>query len=171
MQKAVKLRNPVRRETTEGQWVIFQRDQGLSIDQIVENVDREIGGYGIKGSQTRLIVEYQLGLQPFESIEHLLTPHLPSKIALLQPVGEEGYLCLTSGTEEETFHVLLRTPGLNEDQVRALIADHEQEICFLAFKNAHEGYPFGYALPGDPPSASRVAEAGVSFADIRHLIP
>ncbi len=29
MQKAVKLRNPARRETTEGQWVIFQRDQGL----------------------------------------------------------------------------------------------------------------------------------------------
>jgi hypothetical protein len=171
MQKAVKLRNPARPETTEGQWVIFQRDQGLSVDQIVENVDREIGGYGTKGSHTRLIVEYQLGLQPFESIEHLLTPHLPSKIALLQPVGEEGYLCLTSGTEEETFHVLLRTPGLSEDQVRALIAAHEQEICFLAFKNAHEGYPFGYALPGDPPSTNRVAEAGVSFADIHHLIP
>lgn len=171
MQKPVKLRNPARRETTEGQWVIFQRDQGLSIDQIVENVDREIGGYGIKGIHTRLIVEYQLGLQPFENIEHLLTPHMPSKIALLQPVGEEGYLCLTSGTEEETFHVLLRTPGLSEDQVRALIADHEQEICFLAFKNAHEGYPFGYALAGDPPSVNRVAEAGVSYADIRHLIP
>lgn len=171
MQKTVKLRNPARPETTEGQWVIFQRDEGLSIDQIVENVDRQTGGYGIKGSHTRLIVEYQLGLQPFESIEHLLTPHLPSKIELIQSVGEEGYLCLTSGTEEETFHVLLRTPGLSEEQARALINDHQQDICFLAFKNAHEGYAFGYALPGDPTNANRAALSGISFADVRHLIP
>lgn len=170
MQKAVKLRNPISPETSEGQWVIFQRDSGLSVDQIVENVNREIGGYGTKGSHTRLIVEYQLGLQPFESIEHLLVPHLPSKIALVQAVGDEGYLCRTSGTEDESFHVLLRTPGLTEDQVRALISDHEQEICFLAFKNAHEGYPFAYALPGDPPNKNRVAESGISFADVRNLI-
>ena len=171
MQKTVKLRNPFRPGTTESQWVIFQRDEGLSIDQIVENVDRQTGGYGTKGSHTRLIVEYQLGLEPFESIEHLLTPHLPSKIALLQSVGEEGYLCLTSGTEEETFHVLLRTPGLSEDQAQALITDHQQDICFLAFKNAHEGNPFGYALPGDLPSTNRAARSGISFADVRHLIP
>ena len=171
MQKTVKLRNPFRPGTTESQWVIFQRDEGVSIDQIVNNVDRMTGGYGTNGRHSRLIVEYQLGLQPFESIEHLLTPHLPSKIELIQSVGEEGYLCLTSGTEEKTFHVLLRTPGLSEEQARALINEHQQDICFLAFKNAHEGYPFGYALPGDPPHTNRAALAGISFADVRHLIP
>lgn len=161
----VTRRNPFRLGTTEAQWVLFQREDGTPKDQIVKNV-LAIGIYGKDPSLVTLIVEYQLGERPYADIEHLLTPN-PPQIFIYIDRTFDGYLCETGGDEHSSFRVLVRTPTVSEDVLKAAIGKYQKEFCFLAFKNAHEGYPYEYSLHG----VSAVAKAGISYTDIVMYLP
>lgn len=158
-------------ETTEGQWVISQHEQaGFSVEEIVANVDKLIGGYGPDKSNTRLVVEYQLGKRPFSDVQHLLLPHQPTGVTFVQNTND-GYLCRTSGSPTATFDVLFKTPTLSEADLRDLLERNQSEIAFIAYKNAHEGHPYGYSLMVDGVLTHPAARAGISYTDIRHLLP
>jgi hypothetical protein len=165
----VKLRNPFGPQTTEAQWVRFQYEEKTPIEQIVENVIKRVGKFGPDEESTRLVVEYQLGMRPAGDVEHLLQPKMPSGIEFIAET-DDGFLCRTTGTEDAVFDVLMRCPSLRYDQVEELISRNQDEIAFIAYKNAHEGYPFGYSLRSDEKLTHRVALAGISYADIRSLI-
>lgn len=169
MDKKVKLRNMLSPSTTEGQWVISLRDSGLSIEEIVNLVDEKIGGYGPQGSNTRLVIEYQLGHRPVGDIEHLLLPHQPTGIQFVR-VTNEGFLCRTVGTASATFDVLVDAQNLSEETLRSLLQENSEELALMAYRNAHEGHPFGYSLPDEPPLSSHTACAGISYADLRKFL-
>ncbi|MDH1573638.1 hypothetical protein [Pseudomonas sp. GD03746] len=168
MNRKVKLRNMLSPSTAEGQWVISLSDSGFSIEEIVKLVDEKIGGYGTHGSDTRLVIEYQLGHRPVGDIEHLLLPHQPSGIEFVQ-VTNEGFLCRTVGTASATFDVLIHTQSLSEEALQSLLEKNSEELAWMAYRNAHEGHPFGYSLAGDPPLSSHTALAGISYADLQRL--
>lgn len=163
-QRHVTRRNMISPRTTEGQWVLTMRDQGMSKADIVDAVERQIGGFG---KHTQLVIEYMTGEKGYADIEFLLTPHEPSSIEYVDKVWE-GYLLQAKGDPDATFKVLLRAPGLTEAEVRLLLRDHQEELCFLAFKNAHEGHPHGYSK--GKLGTEQVAEAGISYPDIVHLL-
>lgn len=168
MNRKVKLRNMLSPSTTEGQWVISLRDSGLSIEEIVELVDEKIGGYGTQGSDTRLVVEYQLGHRPASDIEHLLLPHQPTGLQFVQ-VTNEGFLCCTIGTATATFDVLVDAHDLSEEAIRSLLEKNSEELAWVAYRNAHEGHPFGYSFAGEPSLSSRTALAGISYTDLQRF--
>lgn len=154
---SVKIRNPFSQNTTEGKWIRFQQESGIGIDQIVENVNRVIGGCGENGQYTRLVVEYVLGRKDFHQIEHLLTPYMPSSLSFVGAVSE-GFLCQASGESEEAcFEVLLALPRIEENKVRELVEHNQSQMCYLAYKRAHEGYPAEYEMGKSAPSCIRHA--------------
>jgi len=152
--------NPFHPDKAEGVWVRSMRDSGMSVEEIYRAVNNHIGGYG-GGALTQLVVDYQLGLRPFTDIEPLLTPNKPTSFVYLANTGD-GFLCEAQGDEDSTFLVLVKAPSLSEEKIRELIAAHQDEFCFFAFANAHEGHPFGYSLNG----ASGVAKAGIHYPDL-----
>lgn len=160
--RPVKRRNPFSPETSEGQWVRFMDEQGLSREQIIAAVNERIGGLG---PDTPLAVGHMLGEKTLADIEHLLTPHEPDSIQYVSRVSE-GYLLEARLKGQLTFTVLLRTPSLGEDEVKALVSENQSDLCYLAFKNAHEGNPWQYS----DGSRSDVAWAGIGYAEIRSLI-
>lgn len=160
--RPVKRRNPFSPETAEGQWVRFMDEQGRSREQIIEAVEERIGGYG---SATELVIGHMLGEKSLADIEHLLTPHEPDSIQYVGQVSG-GYLLQASLKGSATFNVLMRAPSLSEDEVKALVAAHQGDLCYLVFKNAHEGNQFGYS----DEKGSAVALAGISYPEIRGLL-
>ncbi|WP_434771287.1 hypothetical protein [Pseudomonas entomophila] len=169
MSSNVKLRNPYNPNTTEGKWVIFQHSEGMTVDEIVENVKKNTGYFAGSEENTRLIVEYQIGKRQFTEIEHLLLPHEPKSIEYVENT-QDGHLCRTIGAAEACFDVLIKAPNINEQELRTLINEHPKEISWLAYKNAHEGYPFGYSLPGDRPLDSRTALSGITLNEIERAL-
>lgn len=165
----VRLRNMLSPSTTEGQWVLSMKESGLSVEEIVEAVRNKIGGYGPQGSDTLLVVEYQLGHRPASDIEHLLLPHRPDNIRFIQ-VASEGYLCRTYDAENASFEVLITAPSLSQEDLIELLDNRSAEIAWVAYKNAHEGHPVGYSLPGDAPQSSRTALAGISYAELKRFM-
>lgn len=160
--RPVKRRNPVSPETSEGQWVRFMDEQGLSREEIIKAVEERIGGFG---PDTELVIGHMLDEKTLADIEHLLTPHEPDSIQYVGPVSE-GYLLEASLQGTPTFAVLMRAPSLSEDDVKALVGANQGDLCYLAFKNAHEGHPFGYS----DGNVSAVALAGISYPEIRGMI-
>lgn len=140
----VKVRNQLD-NSTESQWIRTQYESGIPIEEIVKNVDREIGGIGPGGAHTRLGVEYILGKKSFEDIQHLITPHIPNSLEFLGSYPD-GYLYQASGVSEgASFKVLLDVPNsIQEQRVRDMVDKNQPEICFLAYKRAHEGHPAEY---------------------------
>lgn len=160
--RPVKRRNPISPETSEGQWVRFMDEQGLSREQITKAVEEKIGGFG---PDTELAIAHMLGEKSLADIEHLLTPHEPDSIQYLRQVPE-GYLLEASLQGTPTILVLMRTPSLSADEVKLLVGSNQGDLCYLAFKNAHEGNPFGYS----DGNVSAWASAGISYPEIRGLI-
>lgn len=58
--------------SSEEQWIRFQHESGHTVEEIVENVNREIGGIGPDGKHTRIGVEYILGMKVDEDIKYIL---------------------------------------------------------------------------------------------------
>lgn len=134
---SVNLRNFFE-DTAEAQWVRNQYEAGIPVDQIVANVDEKTGGLG---RDTRPVVEYILKKKPFEDIQHLILPHMPNSLEFLKS-DEEGHLYQATGdTEGASFQVLLMIPRISESRVQAMVSKHQDRVCYLAYKRAHEGYP------------------------------
>ncbi|WP_204377645.1 hypothetical protein, partial [Pseudomonas amygdali] len=53
-----------------------------------------------------------------------------------------GYWLKAHGVDAE-FDILLKTPHLSETEVHTLLANHQENLCWLAYKNSHENpyYP------------------------------
>lgn len=145
--KRVKVRNLLD-SSTESKWVRTQYESGIPLEDIVTNVEREIGKIGPDQASTRLAVEYILGKKGFDDIQHFLTPHVPNNLTFVGAYSE-GYLYQASGvTDGARFQVLLAIPQIDEQRVKSMVSAHHQEVCFLAYKRAHEGSPAEYA-PGE----------------------
>lgn len=164
MTRAVKLFNTFAPDTSEGQWINFMKQQGISKQEIVATV-RERTGY--PGEHLELLVEHALGERPQQDIEFLLTPLKPTSIKKFER-RPRGYLLKAEGPGDDSFYVLLESVGLDDEKVDRLLDSHQDELCFLAYKNAHEGSPFDTGLREDGHVV--VAESGITFQDIQRLL-
>ncbi|EKO3404964.1 hypothetical protein N6C02_003240 [Vibrio fluvialis] len=142
-------------------------DHGQSIEEIADIAlkDSELVDDELEKEKSDLIlfIRHSLGKASDEDIRHLCPPQAPQKIEYLKIVPE-GFLCKAFGTsEEEDFLVLLKL-NKNEDLVRNLVLEHNDYLCLLAYKNAHEGYPFGIS------GIEQVALAGIHSKDLVNII-
>ncbi|EKT4452796.1 hypothetical protein ACQJ0O_22825 [Pseudomonas shirazensis] len=166
----VKRRHPLPKGATEAQWVISMSDQGISKPDIVANFKKLCGPLLHKGQDvTDLAVSYWLGEKGEDDIEFLYTPRPYTQVAFGSKVSD-GYLLTLQDDEGNKSDTLLRTPGLEESVVRKLISARTSELCHLAYKNEHEGYPWGYSCEGDSPVTQRTASSGISYADIHQML-
>ncbi len=109
-----------------------------------------------------LLINHCFGKATDQDIAHLCPPSKPKSIEYIRPV-EEGHLCITKGTESGDFHVLI-TLKRDEEYVRNLLNEHNETITYLAYKNAHEGYPYGVSGESNP------AKSGVHAKDLIGII-
>ena len=109
-----------------------------------------------------LLIKHYFGKATDQDIAHLCPPSRPHSIEYVRPVSE-GHLCVTRGTESGDFHVLI-TLKRDEQYVRNLIKENNERITFLAYKNAHEGNPFGVSDEID------VARSGIHAIDLINLV-
>ena len=112
--------------------------------------------------QLLLLIKHCFGKATDQDIAHLCPPSRPLSIEYLRQVSE-GHLCVTRGTESGDFYVLI-TLKRDEEYVRNLLNENNERVSFLAYKNAHEGNPFGIS------DEVNVAQAGVHARDLIDLV-
>lgn len=109
---------------------------GHSVDEIVEN----LGAGSEEARDVRLHVEYVLGKKNLSDVHHLIKPYFPTSIRFVRSVMPEGYLCQAEGeTEEACFSVLIRGNSVSEARIKEMLEAHQEALCFLAYRQAHEG--------------------------------
>lgn len=114
-----------------------------------------------KKEKLRLLINHCFGKATDQDIAHLCPPSKPHSVEYVCPV-KEGHLCVTKGTESGDFHVLI-TLKRDEEYVRNLVNGHNERVTYLAYKNAHEGFPFGVSCEID------FALAGIHATDLIDL--
>ncbi|HCH4196476.1 TPA: hypothetical protein NKW06_002749 [Vibrio parahaemolyticus] len=176
----VKPRSPLRHEYL---WYQSLYEQGYSVEKILETainrVSQRSGGEiqplvvdEDEKKVWRLFIEHSLGMVNDEQIRSHCPPAIPQRIEYIKQVNE-GYLARAVDAQSNDFLVLFNTQnlsadtGLSEDVIKNLISTHNEQLSLLAYKNAHEGNPYGYS--GDKKGA--VAQSGISFNEIRDLLP
>lgn len=132
--RAIKLRGQLGLNSTEAQWVKSLRDSGMSKAEIIRVVtERDSAG----ADMASVLVDYYLGNLSSGDLMPYLSPKQPTSIQLQGPV-DGGYLLRTFGDDAE-YYVLLLAPNLAASDVLALLKEHQESFCWLAYKNAYEG--------------------------------
>lgn len=132
--KPIQLCGEFSLKSTDAEWVRSMRDAGDSRDAMVAAWQRQTGG---SPESAAIRVDYYLGnIGPEAILEHL-TPKEPQSLEL-HGRNSRGYQLKAHGPDAE-FDVLLLTPFLSEQEVQALLDNHQPELCWLAYKNTHEG--------------------------------
>lgn len=121
--------------SSEAQWVFTMRDSGSSRDEIIA------AWQNLMKSDTEsatLRVDYYLGnVDSTELLKHL-SPKEPTSIQFQEKV-DNGYWLKAHGADAE-FNILLMAPHLSETDVHALLASHQEDLCWLAYRNHHENF-------------------------------
>lgn len=120
-------------ESSEAQMVHTQRDSGKNRDEMVA-----IWLNHMKSSpeEAALRVDYYLGnIGSEEFIKHL-SPKEPQSITF-HGKDDGNYWLKAHGTDAE-FDVVLVAPALSESAVKSLLANHQEDLCWLAYKNSFE---------------------------------
>ncbi|GAB6261837.1 hypothetical protein [Photobacterium sp. R1] len=144
-------------------------DHGHSIDEIVEILTKDQGSQTSppktqeeveqEKSEFKLIVNHCLGKVSDDEIRHLCPPTEPKSLEYLKPV-REGHLCIAKGASSGDFSVLIQLERMSEEDMKSLIDKHNETLTFLAYKKAHEGYPYGIAGQNEP------AKCGINRKDL-----
>lgn len=125
-------------DSTEAKWVHTMRDSGSSRDEMVAAWQNHMKS---SPESATLRVDYYLGnVDGAEILKHL-SPKEPTSIQFQEKVTD-GYWLKAHGVDAE-FDILLKTPHLSETEVHTLLANHQENLCWLAYKNSHENpyYP------------------------------
>jgi len=154
------LRGQFDLNSTEAQTVHTMRDSGRSRDEIVVAWQKLMKS---TPESAAIQVDYYLGNVGTEEILKHISPKEPQSIEFQEKVSE-GYLLKAHGEGAE-FDILLMTPSLPEATVQTLIANHQDDLCWIAYKNSHE-YPYN----------PRQLESGeiatpITLDDVKTLIP
>ncbi|MBK3431441.1 hypothetical protein JJD84_11470 [Pseudomonas fluorescens] len=158
--RPIKLRGQFGLDSSEAQSVHTMRDSGLSRDETIaawQNLMKSTP------ESAAIQVDYYLGNVGAEEILKYLSPKRPQSIEFMGKVGD-GYLLKAHGEGAE-FDILLMTPSLPETTIQTLIANHQDDLCWLAYRNAHENT-----------YAPRQLESGdiatpIMLDDVKTLIP
>lgn len=164
-------------------WYKSLYESGYSVEQILDTAinrvskrsQREIEPPKLteaEKNEWRLFIRHALGMISDDDIRSLCPPGIPEKIEYIKQVNE-GYLAKAVGAPMGDFLVLFNTKnlstnaGLSENVIKNLISTYNKELSLLAYKNAHEGNSYGYSCE----KKRAVARAGISFNEIRGLLP
>jgi len=131
--RTIKLRGEFGLDSTEAQWIHGLRDSGESRDSMVEIWQNHMKS---THEEAVLRVDYYLGNIGSEDVLKYLTPKEPSAIVFHEKV-ERGFWLKAHGHDAE-FDVLLLAPGMHESEVKSLVANNQEDLCWLAYKNSHE---------------------------------
>lgn len=131
--RTIQLRGEFSLQSTEAQWVHSLRDSGKKRDEIVA-----IWQNHMKSSpeEAALRVDYYLGDIGSEEVLKHLSPKEPLSIQF-QGKDDGGYWLKAHGPDAE-IDVLLKAPALSEADVETLLANNQEDLCWLAYKNSYE---------------------------------
>lgn len=133
--RAIRLRGEFSLNSSEAKMIQTMRESGSSREEMIAAWQKLIGS-NLESSTLR--VDYYLGNIDSEEFAKHLTPKEPQSIQLIEEI-DEGYLLRTSGAGTD-FDVLLRIK-LSVPDIHALLANHQEDLCWLAYKNYYEENP------------------------------
>lgn len=166
----IKLHNPYLHLNARFNYLF--NDCGHTFEEIIEiELNNSIYGDITKLSEEekikekedlRLLINHCFVKATDQDIAHLCPLSKPQSVECISPV-KEGYLCVTKGTESGDFYVLI-TLKRDEEYVRKLVKENNETITYLAYKNAHEGSPFGVS------GEINLALSGIHSSDLVDLV-
>ena len=150
-------------ESSEAEYVRSLIKQGKSKEDIIKS-------FGSKKSDEKinlLLISYYLGEVSGDEVLSETFPKEPKSIVFKKKI-EFGYWLEAHGKDAE-FNVVLRAPELEEDKVKELVENNQEDFCWLAYKNHYEGKAYPCDL-GE--SINGVAATGISipFEEITPLL-
>lgn len=131
--RPIKLRGQFSLNSTEAQWVHTMRDSGSTRDEMVIAWQNHMKS---TPEAAALQVDYYLGTIGSEEILKHLTPKQPQSIEFKEKVAD-GYWLKAHGGDAE-FDILLKTPSIPEPIVQNLVTGHQDDLCWIAYRNSHE---------------------------------
>lgn len=131
--RTIKLCGEFGLNSTEAQWVHGLRDSGESRDKMVSIWQNHMKS---THEEAVLRVDYYLGNIGSDEVLKHLSPKEPKSIQF-QGKEDRGYWLKAHGPDSE-IDVLLVTGELSESQVKTLLESHQEDFCWLAYKNSYE---------------------------------
>lgn len=131
--RPIQLRGQFGLNSSEAQWVHTMRDSGSTRDEMVTAWQNHMKS---TPEAAAIQVDYYLGNVSAEEILKHLTPKQPQSIEFKGKVAD-GYWLKAHGDDAE-FDILLKTPSIPESIVQNLVAGHQEDLCWIAYRNSYE---------------------------------
>lgn len=124
-------------KSAEAEHVRFLIKQGKSKEDIIKS-------FGSEKSDEKtnlLLISYYLGEVSSDEVLSQTFPKEPTSIVFKKKI-EFGYWLEAHGEDAE-FDVVLREPKLDEEKIKELVENNQEDFCWLAYKNYYESklYP------------------------------